>query len=233
MRLLVTRTVREAERLAQLLGARGHDCTVAPLIDIVPRPGAVVDCRGAQGFLATSANGVRCLADATARRDLPLYAVGDATAKCALDQGFVQVHTAGGDVVALDRLVAGLARPADGHLIHAAAATLAGDLAGRLRARGFTVETATLYDSVTATTLAPDVAAALQVQAFDGVLFFSPRTAATFVNLARSLGAELARGTAYCLSAAVATVVAPLGFGRVLVASHPTETDLVALIDGA
>ncbi len=233
MRLLITRAADEAERLAGNLGARGHDCAVAPLIDIVPRPGIRLDGEGVQAFLLTSANGARCLARATARRDLPVFCVGDATARAAAGLDFEDVHTAGGDVEALATLVAAHADPAGGRLVHAAAATLAGDLSGRLESAGFAVERVTLYDSIAATALPAAVSETLLGQGFDGVLFFSPRTAATFVTLARSLGADLGAGTAYCLSAAVAAVVEPLGFGRVLVAARPTEADLIALIDGA
>jgi len=233
MRLLITRAAEEADSLAALLGGKGHDCLVAPLIEIVPRPGVTIDAAGVQGFLVTSANGARALGRATGRRDLPVWAVGDASARCAADLGFTAVHSADGDVEALAALVADKARPQDGRLVHAAAATLAGDLAGRLRAAGFAVDSLTLYDSVTATALPPAAAQALATRAFDGILFFSPRTAATFVTLARSSEADLATGTAYCLSAAVAAVVAPLGFGRVLVAARPTQADLIALIDGA
>ncbi|RJF89624.1 uroporphyrinogen-III synthase [Oleomonas cavernae] len=155
MRLLITRSAEEADSLATLLGAKGHDCLVAPLIEIVPRPGVAIDTTGVQGFLVTSANGARALSRATARRDLPVYAVGDASARCAADLGFVPVHSADGDVEALAALVAATARPRDGRLVHAAAATLAGDLAGRLRGAGFSVDCITLYDSVTATSLPP------------------------------------------------------------------------------
>ncbi len=232
MRLLITRIPAEAARLAAVLTAAGHDCTVAPMIEIVPRPGATIDTAGAQGFLITSASGLAGLAAATDRRDLPVYAVGDSTARKARAAGFATVHSAAGDVDDLADLVARTADPGAGRLIHATGGAVAGDLAGVLGRRGFSVERVTLYDSVPATGFAPEVVAALAAGGFDGYLFFSPRTAATFVTLARSCvpGADFGGGTAYCLSAAVAAAASPLGFGRVAVAAAPTEADLVALI---
>ena len=231
MRLLITRIEAEARRLADALAAAGHDCAVAPLLAIVPRV-APLDLRGVQALLVTSGSGIEGLAAATERRDLPLYAVGDSTARKARAAGFSTVHSAGGNVEDLTDLVATRLDPAAGRLLHAAGAALAGDLAGALAARGFAVDRVTLYDSVAATALPEPVAQGLAAGAFDGVLFFSPRTAATFVTLARNglPKPDFSGRTAYCLSAAVADALAPLGFGRVLVAAHPTEADLRALL---
>ncbi|MCF4165660.1 uroporphyrinogen-III synthase [Zavarzinia compransoris] len=234
MRLLVTRVAAEAERLAATLSAKGHECVIAPLIDIVQRPDIALDTDGVQALLATSGNGVDGIAAATARRDLPLFAVGDATARRARAAGFATVESAGGNVESLADLVAGRLDPAAGRLIHGAGASLAGDLAGLLGRRGFTVDRITLYDSPAAAALPPEVTKCLASDGFDGFLFFSPRTAATFVTLAADLRPKPAfgAGTAYCLSAAVADALAPLGFGRILVAARPTEIDLLTLIDG-
>lgn len=232
MRLLVTRIAAEAARLTRALAGAGHDCAVAPLIEIVPRAGAVLDTTGAQALLVTSGSGVAALADATATRDLPVLAVGDSTARKARAAGFSKVESAAGDVVALADLASRRLDPGAGRLIHAAGASLAGDLAGLLTARGFAVDRVTLYDSVPATAFADDIRTKLQAGRFDGILFFSPRTATTFVTLCRACDPRPDFGdrTAFCLSAAVADALAPLGFGRVLVAAHPTEADLTALI---
>lgn len=232
MRLLVTRIAAEAARLTRDLAAAGHDCSIAPMIEIVPRAGVVLDLAGVQALLVTSGSGVAALAAATTARDLPLLAVGDSTARKARAAGFADVTSADGDVLALTELAARRLDPAAGRLIHAAGASLAGDLAGLLTARGFAVDRITLYDSQAAQALADDIREGLIAGAFDGILFFSPRTAATFVTLALACRPrpDFSGRTAYCLSAAVAEALAPLGFGRVLVAAHPTEADLVALL---
>ncbi|PWR18870.1 uroporphyrinogen-III synthase [Zavarzinia compransoris] len=235
MRLLITRIEEEARRLAWALERHGHDSVLAPLLEIRFRADAAIDTVGAQALLVTSGNGIAGLARAVERRDIPLYAVGDSTARRAREAGFETVVSAEGDVVALTALVARALEPAAGRLIHAGGATVAGDLAGDLRARGFTVERVALYDAVPVDRLPPDAVEGLHAGAFDGILFFSPRTAATFVTLASVLSPKIDFGgmTAYCLSAAVASALAPLGFGRVRVAAEPTEAALVALIGEA
>ena len=69
-------------------------------------------------MLFTSSNGVRAFAELSPRRDLPAFAVGDATAAAALAAGFTQFKSAGGDVRDLARLVASSLKPADGLLFH-------------------------------------------------------------------------------------------------------------------
>lgn len=235
MRLLITRIEEEARRLAWLLDSKGHDSTLAPMLAIRFRPGATVDLDGAQALLLTSGNGVAGISAATEQRDIPVYAVGDSTARRAREAGFAPVVSADGDVTALTDLVLRELSPEGGRLVHAGGATLAGDLAGNLRQAGFTVERVTLYDAVPVDHLPADAVEGLEAGAFDGALFFSPRTAATFVTLAAELSPKVDFGgmTAYCLSAAVASALIPLGFGRVLVAAEPTEAALVDLIGAA
>ncbi len=83
MRVLVTRPKEDAEETAQLLAARGHQALVAPLLETRFFDGAALTLEGVQAVLATSANGVRALARRTARRDVPLFAVGPQTAEAA------------------------------------------------------------------------------------------------------------------------------------------------------
>ncbi|MCW0181501.1 MAG: uroporphyrinogen-III synthase, partial [Zavarzinia sp.] len=232
MRLLVTRIAAEAARLTGELAAAGHVCGIAPMIEIVPRTGITLDLSGVQALLVTSGSGVAALAGATPERGLPVLAVGDSTARKARAAGFRDVRNADGDVEALTDLARRTLDPGAGRLIHAAGASLAGDLAGRLTALGFDVERVTLYDSQPARALPDEIRESLMAGDFEGILFFSPRTAATFVTLTRNglPKPDFSGRTAYCLSAAVADALAPLGFGRVLVAAHPTEADLRALL---
>lgn len=232
MRLILTRPLEESTKLAAQLGELGFDPVLSPAIEIRNQPGVTVDLTGAQGILATSANGIRALAEAVAARDLPVYAVGPSTAAAAAALGFTTVHVAGGDVDALAALVVALADPGAGRLVHAAGTALAGDLKGALEARGFTVERVVLYEARPAERLSPEALEAIKSGTFDGVLFFSPRTVTNFVNLAcdSGLADRFHHATAYCLSQTVAAGLGPLEFARVVVAAEPTEAALVAAL---
>ena len=87
MKVLITRAEQEAERLAQLLAARGFDSVIEPMLAIrfLPQSAQILApfLAGAQAVLFTSANGARAFAAATPRRDFRVLAVGEATADAA------------------------------------------------------------------------------------------------------------------------------------------------------
>jgi len=111
MRALITRPRGEAESLAGLLARRGIEAVIEPLIEIINRNTPVPDFTAVQAILCTSANGARALAGASGERGVPLFAVGEATARAACAAGFRQVEGAGGDVGDLARLVGWRLRP--------------------------------------------------------------------------------------------------------------------------
>lgn len=232
-RALVTRPREDADAITRALESRGLAVQLEPLLDVVIHRGATLLLNRVQGFLATSANGVRALAANTPRRDLPLWAVGTATADCARGLGFRAVENGGGDVVHLAELVMRRVDPRQGTLLHAAGSKLAGDLSGTLSAKGFDVRRVVLYDARPAEALSAPLLAALDAEALDLALFFSPRTAATFAGLvaAAERGEACRAIDAYGLSDAVAEQLAILPWRRVRVARTPDQAALLAVID--
>jgi len=236
MRILVTRPREDADGLVAALTARGHDVLLEPLLTIVPR--AAVDWppghERAQALLVTSANGVRAFARADPRRDLPVYAVGAASAAAAGEFGFRAVVSAEGNVDDLAALVRRRLDPAAGPLLHSAAATPAGDLQGALAVADFTVLRAVLYDARPAEALSPESTRAINEGSIDAVTLFSPRTAAAFASLMEAAGLAPAcwQIAALCLSPAVASEIAGLTWRRVVVAARPEQAALLAALDG-
>ncbi len=232
MRVLITRPREDARALAEALAGRGVEAIVEPLLEIAPLPADDLDLDGAQAILLTSANGARALAAATPRRDLAVLAVGQATAAAARTAGFRDAAAAGGDVAALAALAGERCDPAAGPLIHVSGSVVAGDLGGRLAARGFTVRRVALYEARPAAALSRAAATALSQGALDAVLLFSPRTAKAFVTLAQQAGlaAALGRVRALCLSAAVAEAARAVEWRDVCVADRPDQAALLALV---
>ncbi len=229
MKVLVTRPEADAAPIAADLAARGHTVVIEPLLTIVPKPDAVVDLSDVQALALTSANGARILAERTTRRDLPVFAVGDATAAAARAAGFAEVESAGGDVVALAGLIASRLDPVAGLVFHPAARHLAGDLKGRLEAVGFAVRRVALYKSEPSGALSRATASALRDGRIAAALFFSPRTGRTFVRLLSESRLTAACGcmTAVCLSAAVAEDVKRLPWRALHIAAQPTQAALL------
>ncbi len=235
MRALVTRPAVDAQPLAGALAARGFTVMIEPLLEIIPRTGVSLSFDGVQGVLATSANGVRALAAHTGRRDLPLWAVGEASAREARRLGFTRVDSAGGDVEALAQLVLAQVDPKRGPLLHVAGHHIAGDLAGRLAGEGFEVRRAVLYEARAAQSLSAELRDFLAARQIDAAFFFSPRTAKTFVTLVHAAGLDGACDAiaAYALSPAVARVLDPLAWRTMWVCGRPTQEAMLAALDAS
>ncbi|MBM3573087.1 MAG: hypothetical protein FJX52_12155, partial [Alphaproteobacteria bacterium] len=231
--VLITRPQDDAERLAAELAKSGAMPVIQPVITVVPRQGAALELVGVQAVLLTSANGARALAAATARRDLRVMAVGDATAAAARGAGFAAVESAGGDADDLIRVVRVRLDPKDGALLHVAGRDVAGDLAGRLGQFGFAVRRAILYQAKPIAELSTELRARIGAGGIDAILLFSPRTAASFVSLLRSAGlaGHAATIAAVCLSPAVASAIEALAWREIVIAAAPTQTDLLAAFD--
>jgi uroporphyrinogen-III synthase len=235
MKVLVTRAEGDAEKLAARLAERGHQSVIESLLTIRFRPEAARSIEpfldGVQALLFTSANGVRAFADATKRRDFRAFAVGDATAAAARAAGFADVISASGAVDDLAKLVIGRLKPKAGALFHAAASVTAGDLQGLLEAAGFSVRRAVLYEAVESERLSAATRGMIARREIDAALFFSPRSAATFVRLAAGLDEGCKHMVAVALSSAVAEKLAPLPWRRIAVAAAPNESALLAALD--
>jgi uroporphyrinogen-III synthase len=234
MRALVTRPREEAALLAEALAARGIAAIIEPLLDIrYCDPGSPPELDGVQAVLCTSANGVRALARLTPERAVPLFAVGDATAARARAEGFADVHSAGGAAGELVELASRYLRPGAGRLLHVAGSTVAGDLAGALRGRGFAVGRLVLYEARPVGALSTATVRALAAGTVDVALFFSPRTAAIFVRLAAQAGIAdaLRHVAAISISAAADAALDPLRFRERLVAERPDQPALLAALD--
>jgi uroporphyrinogen-III synthase len=234
---LITRPDDDAEPLAAALIARGITVVREPLLTVKPVTDAKIDLDGVQAVLFTSANGVRAFANLSQRRDLPVFAVGDNTARTARAAGFDTVESASGAIEDLARLVARRLDPKRGALFHAAGSAVAGDLAGLLGAQGFELRRAMLYTADQAASLTDDTRGRLERGEIGLVLLFSPRTAETFVTLAREAGDAVLHGagqaTALCLSPAVEKAAQGLPWRSLMTADKADLPSMLRLVDQA
>jgi len=215
----VTRAEPGASATARRLRALGREPLVAPVLEVRPLD-AAIDLEGAAALAFTSANAVRAFAARKPERALPVFAVGEATAKAARDAGFVAVEPAEGDVSALARLIAAR-RP--GLVLNPTAAEPAADLGALLAASGVAVRTAALYE-----TLPAEPARALAaLDAVSTVLVHSPKAARRLAELLDA--AALARLAFACISEAAARPLVQAGARYVGVAPFPTEAALLKL----
>jgi uroporphyrinogen-III synthase len=233
LRILVTRPQPSAAQTARALRERGHEPIVAPLLQIEILAEIDPDTGSWDAILLTSANtlcGIGKFASRRELRDLPIFAVGDTTAKTARDNGFTNVTSADGNVDDLADLVGSRLKP-PARLLYLAGEERAGDLAGALRAKNFEVDLVVVYRFLTAQLLPQPAAEALAGE-IDGVLHFSRASAETFLQAARSsklLDAALTKPVHFCLSENVAAPLREAGAAQIRVAARPDEQGLLEL----
>ena len=218
LRVAITRAQPEADRTAERVRARGAEAIVAPLLTIVPC-GYDTSTSGAQAIIFTSTNGVRAFPDARGARERLVLAVGDATANAAREAGFVNVRSADGDANALVDLAKRELDPANGKLVHVSGDHVGGDVSGKLRAAGFSVDWRLAYASIAAMVL-PDAL----LGPLDVVLFHSTRAAETFAALDAP---NVEERTAGCLRESVAHAAAKSSCKRINTARYPREYELL------
>lgn len=233
MKALVTRPLEDAGGLLAALAERGIDALVEPMMEVRFSSGPSPDFEGVQAILATSANGVRALARLSPVREVPLLAVGDATAEAARALGFSDVASAAGAQSDLLALASDHLNAQSGRLLHVAGSVVAGDLKGELEARGFVVERLAVYEARLAAALSRETVSALASGALDFAFFFSPRTASAFTGLAEAAGvaSHLRRIRAFSLSPATDRGLARLAWSERLVAAKPNMLALLEALD--
>lgn len=236
MRVWVTRAEPGAGRTAGGLVERGVDPLVAPLLRLqrlTLEPGeAEAALAGAAALAFTSRAGVEAFGALTTVRDLPVFAVGDATAEAARAAGWAKVESADGDAAALADLMAA-STPGVGAVLAPGAREPAFDLVGALQAKGIAARALPLYASAPADAPPPPVVKALAEGVLDGLLLHSPAAARALAACA-SADAAFAHALrplkAYALSPACAAPVSGLFVRPPACAQAPRERDLLALL---
>jgi uroporphyrinogen-III synthase len=187
---------------------------------------------GVRAILATSANGVRAIARRTARRDVPLFAVGPQTEAEARVAGFKSIKNANGDGAELARATAQWVKPRDGTLLHAAGAEAPKLLVAELEKTGFAVRREVLYRAQAAQHLPAAAAKALKAGALDAVMHFSSRSARVFAECVtrEGLAVPCEKLMALCISEVAAKALSPLHFREIRTAKAPNQQALLDLL---
>jgi len=236
MRLLVTRPEPDGERTAAALRARGHDVVLAALLEIEAIADAQIGSGPWSAVIVTSANAVRAIEAHPRRAELlalRLFAVGRRTEAAARAAGFEDVIVGGGNAQELARSIGQSVHTSRAPLLYLAGEDRSRDLAGDLAAYGLLVRTVVVYRASKAGGLPADVAPALTAGTIDGVLHFSRRSAEAYLDGARAAAVlePALKPSHYCLSAQVAAPLQAAGARNVLIAPHPEESALLALME--
>ena len=227
MRVLVTRPEPQATTTAALLEARGHVVHKAPVARIERLTPSLPAAGEVDAVVLTSANAAFALSP---YRRLPVFTVGEATARAAREAGAVTVTAAAGDWQSLARLLAGPEGPAAGaRLLHLSGAEIRGDLAGAVAAFGLSIDRRVVYAARAESWLASSVIRLLATGGLDAVLFFSPAHATIWRRQIERAAVEdrLVSLLAVASSEAVAAPLRPLPWRALRVAEAPEAARLL------
>ena len=235
MRLLLTRPKSDDDPLPGLLETAGHSIIIEPLLSVESlQPAAFIEVL-LQAVVATSANAIRAAKSSALLApvlELPLFAVGTATATAARDAGFK--HIVEGPGTARDLVAFMLARlqPQEGGILYFRGEHVAFELAPELTQAGLIVQECIVYRAVPAVSFTVPTLKALRQGKIDGVVLLSPRTAAIYAGLvsAAGLSPEIRKPAHYCLSDRVAAPLAALPGVTARISTRPALQELVALI---
>ncbi len=227
MKIIITRPVEDALPLAGKLKAMGHDVVIAPVLLIVARADVKIPQRPYQAICLTSANGVRGLENIEALKTIPVIAVGPQSKQVALDRGFLHVLAKGGDVVKLAAHVAATLLPSNGPILYISGSQTSGDLEGKLKDAGFTVDRVITYDAKPADLKGFEN----EIRSSQAVLLYSPRSAKLWVSAINNLQLQHFATTLIniCLSQAIGAWL-PEDWPK-RIAENPTEAALIAALD--
>ena len=238
MHILLTRPKDDIPALKQKLVEQGFTVSACPMLDINIMPVEEVDTSTAQklaeaqAYLFTSANGVRAASHHGLPKtpDLPVFAVGPATADACRIAGFKTVTEAGGDVQSLVGMIKATdIAEASGSLVHISGRDQAGNLVQQLCDAGYDATSLVLYRAETISALPEDIATLLASGDIEAAMFYSSRTATHFVMLTEYAGIKLSL-TAYCLSEAVAQILKQAGVADIKVAETTTEDSMLNML---
>lgn len=232
--ILILRPEREAARMAKEIRRHGHECRIAPMLEIVPVEGwqQTIPELPFAAVLLTSANAVANPAGAlpASLLDVPALCVGRSTADAAKKAEFQKVVSVEGKADDLLAHILAALRSEDGPLLYLAGRDRTGDLETRLEEVGFRVVLLETYRAEKRRRLDAETLAALRAGTIDIVVTASARTSATFAEcLTLDAASEvLGKLAIAAISEAAALPLVRAGSVKVSIADRPSGDGLLS-----
>ncbi len=183
MRVLITQPVADAAAVAAALQDRGHHAFTTPVITVERTPAPTVKLEGAQGFIVTSRDGARALAETISVRTFPVFADSATTASELSRLGFKNIKAARDDSADLARLIEKTANPNAGAFIYACSTSAPVQLGALLSNMGFALRALPLYSTKRVERISPEMHKILESGNLDAAVFLSADEARAFVTL--------------------------------------------------
>ena len=233
MRILITRPEPDNTELKRFIEQHGHQVYAAPMLAFQEIEIAWPDLSHYDAVITTSKSAVRVLSKNQGNREMPLYTVGEQSARLARQNGFTNVVSGPGNVKGLINMIQeeGFEKP----LLYIRGKHITVDLKTFLY-RHY-VDELVIYEMLENTELPDDVYLALENNEIDVVLLYSLRTAKSFFTVIENLGENdaikegLKRTIALCLGESVIEYVSKNHEGLVKKIESPSQVQLLETLE--
>ena len=236
-RVLITRAQPGAASTAMRIKEAGHSPVTLPLLQLRPLPLSEEHTTWLSEYegdlIFTSANGVRFAPVSLPHGATTVWCVGDATAKAALKAGFVNVKSAKGSATDLLEQIRTETTPEESQFLHFGHAQPRGFIVETLASHGYKAIHIPLYDAQPTPNFASSLLETLiGNDRIDVVMIHSPASGKRFADIWRRHGlGDIETPMIAAISDAAGEPLKDLAGDRLKIASSPTETALIGLLN--
>jgi len=239
-KILITRPIREAEKTAQILKARGFDVIIEPMLTISAVNFDLPEVRGLDALIFTSQNGVRFFDAPQEFKEIPVVTVGEKTAALAKELGYKDVQCLGADMAELAQGLNQLNCAAQKTYGYVRGVHTAGNLKDSIDSPKINMVETVVYDSIQSTQFSDNVLKNIENKDVRAVLFYSRRAAQAFADCAAFHANQQTRtGDIYeglksiqalCLAPSMVEYLDKLPMKDIKVSASPNEETLLSLL---
>lgn len=217
-KIWVTQSLPRGNDSAADFKSMGLNTISSPLLNIVINCDMIETPKPQTHLIFTARNGVRAFAQRHAARDYPVICVGDATAKLALDVGFTDVTSAGGDASDVVDLIEKTV-PQTQPVLHCAGRHVRGEIVETLCEKGYQAKRVEYYASKPVETLP------LDVSDVNYIAFYSPLAAKTFTALVDDV--DVSHIKTLSISAATDAPLRAVNLAHYFIAASPDQNAMI------
>lgn len=231
--VLITRPEDDATAIAYAVNQKGLLAFCEPFLDVVFHEKKIENIQEYGALVFTSANAVRAYNLYNEEKDIPVFCVGDNTQEEAQAAGFKNSKSARGGVEELTAMLS--EEKSDKPFLYLRGKEITQPLVDTIPS--IDIEEQIVYYTQTPEKISPNCADLLQEEAFSYIMFFSKRTAETFVSLlgkeeeGEAIQEALKRTKALCLSGSMLECLSVLPWKDIIVAKRPERQAILDLLE--
>lgn len=234
--LVITRPEPGLSETAQRINQLGWQPLLMPVMTIEALPTEFVAIENVQAIIFTSRQAIKPIVQQLSTQNLaykkiPVFTVGDITAKDAQKAGFYNVISADKDAVALASLIKKKLDPQIGILLFPVAKGQGKLLDALLKQAGFTIFLREVYQAKPVQKLSDEFLQALQAKKINSILFFSSETARYFLELLpENFQENLKFIQAIGISIKTKVILERVSWRSIEIAAYPKTEEMLCLI---